>query len=69
MNEQSNSSQSIESPSPPLVFHAIAPASSEEINNLSEQDNNEQKVYPLKAKKNRYLIKNIIFIDFKFTNS
>jgi hypothetical protein len=45
LNEQTNGHQSNEhSPSPPLVFHAIAPTSSGETNKSSKQINNEQKV-------------------------
>jgi hypothetical protein len=40
-NEQVNS----RSPSPPLIFHVIAPVSSDEINKSSKQIINEQKVF------------------------
>jgi hypothetical protein len=44
-NEQTNVCQSTERPaSPPIIFHAIAPSSPEDINNLSNQANIEQEV-------------------------
>jgi len=47
-NESTNGHQSNEhSTSPSLIFHAIAPASQEEINNLPKQVNGQQKVQKL----------------------
>jgi len=44
-NKQSSNNRT-HSPSPPIVFHAIAPApSSEEYNDLTKETNNKQEVY------------------------